>query len=812
LEKLFNFKKATETGILGYLSYTCELTDAFEYCFTLVGDNFEGFPDDTQIDCTADEDIKKLDQFKNAKQVQSLKAASVGTFLRIENGKCYVIDRRRSSQTKLPSQGYLFYSIAGDSVRLFRREAAKKTIINHEAPISNLSVIIDKGVGSDKQFRNEAPITKMLQRKFEKYNFNEQQRKAIEVAINTPDIALVLGPPGTGKTTVIKAIVTRFEEYFKKHNDNAMPSVLVTSFQHEAVENAILGLDGNGLPPNRIGGKRDEESKQAENIRAWRDSVTEKINQRIAEYGIEVDQSKEALRDKIYVWVQKGKDAAEGIALLREAYQGNRLKISLDLNEDINKIIAKSKNVTVDSVSLYGWEEDEQEEIKNILYSQRLTQVAYEDDGKKQVYALKFAIIQALIDNDGDTQFIDDILTTKGKDEEKFEIYVRKVEEFRSKYIKKAKDAEIISDVVTIEHCLKRLDAELNKSYLESIENRDEALAYILNQYLEAIQDEMEVAKIVEKFSNINAATCQQSMEVGRHSSNMVYDLVIVDEAARANPLDLLIPMSMGKQIILVGDHKQLPHMLDPEVTKQFEDDKRLNELGILKVSLFERMFNIFEKQESNIKRTTRLNKQYRMNSAIGEFASENFYKDYPLDSSEVDDILKQANIDMYNNKPMAWINADKNGYGMEEGKRSKSRYKEAVLVIDEVRKVLKADSLKSIGVITFYKRQMELMQSIAQKVLTEDQLFHVSIGTVDAFQGKEFDVVYLSCVRANTKPLDDMRNRVGHISDLNRLCVSFTRSKQLLVVVGDRETVECVPSLSEFIKKCTEEGIGYYE
>lgn len=76
-------------------------------------------------------------------------------------------------------------------------------------------MIIDKGVGTDLQSRHEAPITGMLSRKFEGREFNEDQRKAIEVAINTPDIALILGPPGTGKTTVIKAIIARFEEYYK---------------------------------------------------------------------------------------------------------------------------------------------------------------------------------------------------------------------------------------------------------------------------------------------------------------------------------------------------------------------------------------------------------------------------------------------------------------------------------------------------------------------------------------------------------------------------------------------------------------------
>ena len=80
-----------------------------------------------------------------------------------------------------------------------------------------------------------------------------------------------------------------------------------------------------------------------------------------------------------------------------------------------------------------------------------------------------------------------------------------------------------------------------------------------------------------------------------------------------------------------------------------------------------------------------------------------------------------------------------------------------------------------------------------------------------DFCEGKEFDVVFLSCVRANVIDLEDRRHRIGHIDDLSRLCVSFTRARQLMVAVGDRETVECVPALADFIRRCREGG-SYYE
>lgn len=70
---------------------------------------------------------------------------------------------------------------------------------------------------------------------------------------------------------------------------------------------------------------------------------------------------------------------------------------------------------------------------------------------------------------------------------------------------------------------------------------------------------------------NLVAATCSIC---GSRSFNNVYqtlygsnkiefDVVIMDEASKATPLEMAIPMVFGRKIILIGDHKQLPPMVD---------------------------------------------------------------------------------------------------------------------------------------------------------------------------------------------------------------------------------------------------------
>ena len=68
-----------------YTSYECVLTDCFEYRFHLKSSFEEPFPDDAQIDCTDNEEIKNLDRFDNSDQIRNIKPIHVGTFVEIDD-------------------------------------------------------------------------------------------------------------------------------------------------------------------------------------------------------------------------------------------------------------------------------------------------------------------------------------------------------------------------------------------------------------------------------------------------------------------------------------------------------------------------------------------------------------------------------------------------------------------------------------------------------------------------------------------------------------------------------------------------------
>lgn len=76
-------------------------------------------------------------------------------------------------------------------------------------------------------------------------NLNVDQRRAIEKVMSAQDYALVLGMPGTGKTTTIAHIIQALTSQGK--------SVLLTSHTHTAVDNILLKLKSDKIPILRLG-------------------------------------------------------------------------------------------------------------------------------------------------------------------------------------------------------------------------------------------------------------------------------------------------------------------------------------------------------------------------------------------------------------------------------------------------------------------------------------------------------------------------------------------------------------------------------
>jgi superfamily I DNA and/or RNA helicase len=109
------------------------------------------------------------------------------------------------------------------------------------------------------------------------------------------------------------------------------------------------------------------------------------------------------------------------------------------------------------------------------------------------------------------------------------------------------------------------------------------------------------------------------------------------------------------------------------------------------------------------------------------------------------------------------------------------------------------AGNLKSrVGIITPYKAQVKLLKSLILPWLR--QVFPsqkssstlsalVEINTVDAYQGREKDIIIINCVRSNK--LTEPKTSLGFLTDYRRMNVAITRARHFLFVIGNGETLK---------------------
>lgn len=94
--------------------------------------------------------------------------------------------------------------------------------------------------------------------------------------------------------------------------------------------------------------------------------------------------------------------------------------------------------------------------------------------------------------------------------------------------------------------------------------------------------------------------------------------------------------------------------------------------------------------------------------------------------------------------------------------------------------------SPESIAIISPYSAQVSLLRDLPD--------LRAEINSIDAFQGREKDVVILSLVRSNEEGV------VGFLGELRRINVAMTRAKKQLVIIGDSGTLSRDPDLTGLI------------
>ena len=243
------------------------------------------------------------------------------------------------------------------------------------------------------------------------------------------------------------------------------------------------------------------------------------------------------------------------------------------------------------------------------------------------------------------------------------------------------------------------------------------------------------------------------------------FSRVLIDEATQATEPASLVPLVKGsRQIVLVGDHRQLP----PTVIS------RRAGKGGLDRSLFERLV---EMGIAPLMLTT----QYRMHPSISDFPNNRFYDGKLEDGVDRSDREAPAGMLWPDwDAPLAFLPVEGEELLSPDG-ASKENSVEASWVVKILMGLIEEGGLEfsSIGIITPYAGQVRAIRDMIPESMQD-----VEVRTVDGYQGREKDVIIFSSVRSNPD------GNVGFLSDRRRLNVALTRSRRGLIVVGNPETL----------------------
>lgn len=668
--------------------------------------------------------------------------------------------RLKDSNKNLPKSGYFVWSLAGDKPVIARRNAARRRILEGRSANPQLGLLIEENAEVQLEPPNDTKaLSSFVRQKIFKHDPTPKQEEAVKLALSTPDIALIQGPPGTGKTTVITAILERLNEMAGANG--ARGSVLLTGFQHDAVENMTRRMSINGLPVPKFGRRSGQSEEDRTDFERRMDDWCAKCASRIRRSNPEISEV-------------EGEETLKGLCLQYINAPSKRMALSVlkAIRESCGKMIDTLFTSKVEAL-IKRFEHEEklnsaESKVLDLVRNIRTSSAGFIDDGRERAMDAMFgiqgelgidalddhtrAVLQRAIDWDGDSESLigitEDLKTAKVK----MMIQFSTPPEFRAE----KQNVQVVEIAKAAIKKIKQCGMKAN----------DEKLAAVA-EFLEALETSpIGMSKAVSDYSFAFAATCQQSVNAGMYelkcggtgtaSSDISYDYVIVDEAARVSPRDLMISLAQGKKIVLVGDHRQLPHIIDDDVAAQMADQETL------KMSMFQYLFSnrlksLYEKDKFN--RSVTLDKQYRMHPVLGGFISKNFYERYApdehFDSGIVDCSYFAHNLPETDNCPALWINV-RSGKAKKDGTSWQRESEAAEIAMWLGKWMFSPEGMKlDFGVISFYKAQADL---IKEKLGAQDKRFknelksgRLRVGTVDSFQGMEFDVVFLSAVRTQS-------------------------------------------------------------
>ncbi|XP_046668354.1 NFX1-type zinc finger-containing protein 1-like [Homalodisca vitripennis] len=312
-----------------------------------------------------------------------------------------------------------------------------------------------------------------------------------------------------------------------------------------------------------------------------------------------------------------------------------------------------------------------------------------------------------------------------------------------------------------------------------------QAVQFFSNQYQEVVMKLHELKQLDDVSFVRNAAvvglTTSGAAKRRVLLENLNTKIVIVEEAAEVLEAHIVSSLTKSVQhVILIGDHKQLkPKPAVYQLAKKYG----------MEVSLFERMLK-------NGLGCSVLGVQHRMRPEIASLIVPTIYPSLANHPSTFDR-PRVSGIDKF----VFFLTHNKPEDQLPDSSSKQNTYEADFLIALCQYLLLQGYKPDEITILATYSGQVWCLRKEKRRLALQNPDWrNVRITAVDNFQGEENRIILLSLVRSNTE------NRIGFLSEENRVCVALSRARDGLYIVGNMDNLTASSAIWPRIKQQLEE------
>ncbi len=600
-----------------------------------------------------------------------------------------------------------------DGTKLLSKQYEKMTFAGEETA---LACYLNPHTYKPRSYTDATPIFP--------FGCNASQFKAVKAALEN-QISIIQGPPGTGKTQTILNIIANLLVAGK--------TVQVVSNNNSAIENVLEKLASSKYEMDFLVAPLGNSKNKIKFIK----------NQTGFYPDISLWESENVDRAVVLEKVKNGSNSLSDIFSKQERLAVAKLELK-ELQLEL-KYFNEYYNETNNFQSLV--------EVRKNISSEKLLNLWQEcqhlaDVGKEPTFLFKLLGLfkYGIKDFSFYNQDITKIIATFQK-----LFYIRK-------------ENELTEEIRTLETSLENVKAKekseeftkLSMTYLKDI---------LFNRYGNISQRQLFTEKdFYKNYSEIQKEyPIVLSTAFSSRSSlckDAQFDYLIMDEASQVDVATGALALSCAKNVVIVGDTKQLPNVVSPDMQKKtdaiFESYNITKSYSFAHKSFLQSVSEIIPSAPQTL-----LREHYRCHPKIINFCNKKFYDNELVimttdnDEKDVLSVVKTA-----------------------EGNHTRGHLNQRQIDVVKNEVLPKMNfSNDEVGIIAPYNDQVDAMIDTIQN-------HNIAIATVHKFQGREKDAIILTTVD----------NRVTDFSDnpyLLNVAISRTKKELTLVVSGNEQPTD---------------------